>query len=465
MVLTANLGRTLQAAPRTIYRASKYLLQRQGSYAPCTSRHFSHSNRPLAEHYITKSLNSPPKPRLFVRSLVDSVSGWRTDLEDRSAAVLYRKDGEVRSAHRSWLRDACTCERCVDPSSGQKRYASSEVPAELHIKGLDATRDGSLLVHWADDFFTHDTHVSKYPASLWQGAPQPIERNTPILWDVSTMHERLPTYTYKSLIDRGQTYRLVLISLHIFGFVILRGVPLSENMVEKIAAKIGLIQDTLYGRTWDVISKPNAENVAYTSSFLGLHQDLLYMSNVPRIQLLHCLENTCSGGESLFSDGYRAVDRFHRLHPGLVEPLRQRQLVYHYNKGPNSLRQSRPVLGDSGFWWSPPFQSPVQPDNLMSNNIEGYSKWHMAAVAFQRVLEGPDSVYEYKMAPGDLVIFDNRRVTHGRRAFDTASGERWLKGAYVDNDSYSSRIRAWGIGEPDAALNNLLAAHRTLDNP
>jgi hypothetical protein len=45
------------------------------------------------------------------------------------------------------------------------------------------------------------------------------------------------------------------------------------------------------------------------------------------------------------------------------------------------------------------------------------------------------------MQEGECVIFNNRRVLHGRKAFDAEGGERWLKGAYVDTDVLMSRWR------------------------
>jgi gamma-butyrobetaine dioxygenase len=32
-------------------------------------------------------------------------------------------------------------------------------------------------------------------------------------------------------------------------------------------------------------------------------------------------------------------------------------------------------------------------------------------------------------------------VLHARRAFDATKGERWLKGAYVDDDVFFSKLR------------------------
>ena len=46
-----------------------------------------------------------------------------------------------------------------------------------------------------------------------------------------------------------------------------------------------------------------------------------------------------------------------------------------------------------------------------------------------------------RLAPGELIAFDNRRVLHGRGAFDPASGRRRLQGCYVDGDELLSRIR------------------------
>ncbi len=40
-----------------------------------------------------------------------------------------------------------------------------------------------------------------------------------------------------------------------------------------------------------------------------------------------------------------------------------------------------------------------------------------------------------------MVVFDNRRVLHGREAFDPASGYRRLLGCYVDRGEWDSRIR------------------------
>jgi hypothetical protein len=62
-----------------------------------------------------------------------------------------------------------------------------------------------------------------------------------------------------------------------YGLCFVRGVPKDSTgkTLEKAAEKFGPIQETFYGRSWDVVAKKNAENIAYTQLNLNLHMDLL----------------------------------------------------------------------------------------------------------------------------------------------------------------------------------------------
>ena len=46
----------------------------------------------------------------------------------------------------------------------------------------------------------------------------------------------------------------------------------------------------------------------------------------------------------------------------------------------------------------------------------------------------------YPFEPGDLVGFDNRRILHGRDAFESG-GQRHLRGMYIDQDEIRSTGR------------------------
>ncbi|KAI0593032.1 hypothetical protein F4775DRAFT_587116 [Biscogniauxia sp. FL1348] len=392
-----------------------------------------------------------------VRVVPLDINAWSVELPrgNENPAAIRINHSELPEPvwlRRAWLRDACRCAACVDPSSGQKRFSTADVPVHPRIENVIRADDGSLEVSWADDFHTHDTHLSRYPPSFCEKVIIPIYEKPPkprVMWDKAMMEEQKPSVDYVSFMEDQASFESGLRFLYTHGLFILRGVPSSEDMVEKIAAKIGTIQNSLYGMTWDVVSKPNAENVAYTDSYLGLHQDLLYMSNIPRIQILHCIKNTCDGGESLFRDGRRAFFQIsQKLRPD-DHTLFRRMIVYEYNKNGHFYLRRQHVLSKKreGVLWSPQFQSSTQ--QLLPYR-EGprdnfYERWHEDLKTVKDILETEKEIYELKLNEGECVLFDNHRVLHGRRKFDTSSGERWLRGAYVDNDSFMSIMRSLNI--------------------
>ncbi|TDR56489.1 TfdA family taurine catabolism dioxygenase TauD, partial [Halomonas ventosae] len=64
-----------------------------------------------------------------------------------------------------------------------------------------------------------------------------------------------------------------------------------------------------------------------------------------------------------------------------------------------------------------------------------------ALMTLQRMLHEPEFAIRFTYRPGDLVIFDNRRLLHARDAFEGASGHRWLQGCYMERDEIRSRYR------------------------
>lgn len=67
--------------------------------------------------------------------------------------------------------------------------------------------------------------------------------------------------------------------------------------------------------------------------------------------------------------------------------------------------------------------------------------FYRAYKKFGELLRSDRYLMQIKLSPGDLMVFNNRRVLHGRKAFDPNSGKRRLQGCYVDNDELYSRLR------------------------
>lgn len=98
--------------------------------------------------------------------------------------------------------------------------------------------------------------------------------------------------------------------------------------------------------------------------------------------------------------------------------------------------------------WSPPFQGAPIPQTT-GNSPSQQHHWYTQLAAFQQIIEEPHRKWEFLMEEGDLVLFDNRRVLHARRAFRDLTEEerkergvkvvegepsRWLKGCYLDGE-------------------------------
>jgi gamma-butyrobetaine dioxygenase len=70
--------------------------------------------------------------------------------------------------------------------------------------------------------------------------------------------------------------------------------------------------------------------------------------------------------------------------------------------------------------------------------MEDYYRAYRAFMALTR-----DAAFHLtlKLRAGEMVVFDNRRVLHGRDAFDPSTGRRHLQGCYVDRGEMLSRLR------------------------
>ena len=79
--------------------------------------------------------------------------------------------------------------------------------------------------------------------------------------------------------------------------------------------------------------------------------------------------------------------------------------------------------------------------HLVDLPSETVDAWYRAYRAFMRLARDPAFRLSFQMAAGEMTAFDNRRILHGRAAFNPAAGIRHLHGCYVDRVEYDSRMR------------------------
>ncbi|KAJ4256049.1 hypothetical protein NW762_009123 [Fusarium torreyae] len=413
-------------------------------------------------------------------------------------------DGETLEFSSILLRDSCSCPSCVHEWTNQRLFSTADIPADIQPRSVEIdSASESVNIKWNKDVPGHSVD---HTTTLSVAALRELSRSgslpgfgkdthhAQVLWTKEPLN--LQDFDYEEYMNDDKAVYKLIHQLRTDGLAFVTNVPGVERSVAAIATRIGPVQDTFYGHTWDVRTVPEAINAAYTSHDLGFHTDLLYFYNPPHVQLLHCVQSASSGGASVFADAYKAaVDLFHS-DPEAFETLATIPVNYHYNHpNDNVYRTTKPVidlrplrLGDTVYtrvhdyakdwhkvnvqnggsgWtdavlvdhmqkinWGPPFLAPFsnhqdpmlqggcgQP--LLSNLNNKVEKWHEAASKFNTLLQRSEYLYERKMNSGDCVLFDNTRTLHSRRAFEMADvgKPRWLRGTYVDKDSYFSRLR------------------------
>ena len=383
-----------------------------------------------------------------------------------------------------YLRDACDCHLCVDPSTRQRNYSFTEIPFSIKPVLKEVGENHTYHVSWKNDVAGFDeSHKSLFSAARIEelikttderrGNPRVSKLLSSQLWDKADFTDHGCWIEYEDYMNNSSSLKLAVLALRRDGLIFVENVPPEASSVSKVAERIGPLRNTFYGQTWDVRSIANAKNVAYTSKYLGFHMDLLYMDSPPDFQLLHCIHNSCAGGESRFVDTYNAARILHEQAPKLAHALRRTMVKYTYNNDGHYYTHSHKIF-DTGtgrpVWLSANHSAPAawkdeghinwSPEFMDSPGIERMDEddtrqFLAAARLFAEIMEREDLVYQVKMEEGTCVIFENRRVAHARNAFEMQSGERWLRGAYLDYDAFWSKYKVLGLAE------NQLEALRT----
>lgn len=209
---------------------------------------------------------------------------------------------------------------------------------------------------------------------------------------------------------------------------------------------------------------------------------------MPGLQLLHCLTNheRVVGGESTLIDAMAAAAEFRRLAPQYFETLVKCPATFmKQREGADMVYQRPHIVLDSEndvvvtVNWSPPFEGPL---SVAPEYVEDY---YRAYAAFSYMLDnsleegnvypGLDATlvselrsyakghtWERRLAPGEILIFNNRRLLHGRRGFEWLpllphhhenDGEtnvgRHLIGCYTNIDDTLNQYRQLLRNRPD----------------
>ncbi len=209
----------------------------------------------------------------------------------------------------------------------------------------------------------------------------------------------------------------------------------------KVGSAFGFVRDTNFGAYFDVRSIPDANDLAYTSLFLDPHTDNPYRSPVPGVQLLHCLANETSGGSSTLVDGFAAAEALRSRDPVSFEILTRIPVRFRFRDTDTELVRSSSLLEVDGAGGLQAINFSPRLDFVPLLPPRELAAYFGARKALDELLRSPKYEIRFLLNSGDLMMMDNRRLLHGRTAFDTREGLRHLQGCYIDVDGPRSVYR------------------------
>jgi gamma-butyrobetaine dioxygenase len=354
----------------------------------------------------------------------------------RPGLQLRGDDGSVAPIHPRWLRERLDGPDQMDPTNGQRLYDPSDLPEQMAVVEVSERAPGIFTLRFSDgvagalsaaallaEAGRNAGNTGLPPRVSWTGTLAPL----PILpWQANP-----PDATLLRIAETFLRY----------GFVILRGVPSTSGAVLDVARAFGTLRDTNFGVLFNVRSEPNPEDLAYTGLALDPHTDNPYRDPVPGIQLLHCLTNRTSGGFSTLVDGLHVLEILRARDPDAFRILASTPVRFIYSYGRTELVDYAPLVEHDaggqiiGVRVSPKLEFvPLLPEATLD-------AFYRARRLLDRMLRDAEFSIRFLLGDGDLMMFDNRRILHGRTSFDPQEGLRHLQGCYIDVDGPRSLYR------------------------
>jgi gamma-butyrobetaine dioxygenase len=298
-----------------------------------------------------------------------------------------------------------------------------------------------LVIDWAGE-----DHVTRMPLD-WLDTykvpkPRPDPADLPRVAWYSDHYPTVPRFSQPELVADKTKRAAWIEAMLVHGFTIVTDMPDSNEGLTQTAELMGYVRPTFFGDYFDVKTHINPTNTAYTSAALELHTDTPAEEFAPGIQFLHCRVNTVDGGQSLYSDGVAVANDFRKRDPEGFKLLSEVSIPFFCEHDTYDSRSRQTVIeldqhGEvSGLTISQHMADIFDLDQTLLDD------YYPAFCRFGKMLQEDKYMMRFLMKGGECMVFDNHRIVHGRAAYSATSGDRYLRGCYVDRGEMRSTYRA-----------------------
>ncbi len=349
--------------------------------------------------------------------------------------VFFEKQGAKKEIHPFWLRERVNSENFLDQKTQQRLFDptmlknSSEISkVNISDKFLEVSfKDGSyakLVIENILKEFEKDNELYFINKISWKSD---FQNNNIYKFNKNFFEEKI---MYESLLD-----------FYKYGFVIFENVPTQDNFIVNFANSIGSIRPTNFGEFFNVKSKPNPNDLAYTSLPLAPHTDNPYRKPVPCIQLLHCIENEVGGGLSTLVDGLAVTEELKKEHPTFFQILTEIKVRFQFVDDNVVLEDWAEMIQLDENKRLKQVRFSPRLDFVPLMDKEKLELYYAARNKISEMYNSEKFRIEFKLKPGDLLMMDNYRLLHGRTEYNANEGNRFLQGCYIDYDSTEGKLK------------------------
>ncbi len=356
-------------------------------------------------------------------------------LELKNNKVFFESKGLKKEIHPFWLRERVNGEKYVDKSTQQRLFDPTQLQENIQIKDLSLCND-FLEVNFNDGASTKIAVIDIFKEFSNIDEIKQIKK---IKWDSSFSEQN--TFEFdENLFETYEMYK-ALINFYQYGFVIFKNVPTKDNFIVKFANSIGSVRRTNFGEFFNVQSKSNPNDLAYTSLNLAPHTDNPYRNPVPCIQILQCIENEVAGGLSTLVDGYTVSEKLKQDFLDYYKILAEVKIRFQFIDQTIVLEDWAEMikLDESGNFKQVRFSPRL--DFVPLIDKEKLKLFYSARKKLSELYNSENYKIEFKLLPGELLMMDNYRLLHGRTKYDANEGNRFLQGCYIDYDSTEGRLK------------------------
>ncbi|MDC3022696.1 TauD/TfdA family dioxygenase [Candidatus Pelagibacter sp.] len=349
--------------------------------------------------------------------------------------VFFENQGLKKEIHPFWLRERVSGDSFVDKGTQQRLFDPTELNEKIEIDNLNLSKD-YLEITFKDGVHTKLAiqNILKEFSNI-----NDVKHIEKIKWDSSL--KRLNNFEFKDNIFEEEEMYEALISFYQYGFVIFKKVPTQDNFIVNFANSIGSIRRTNFGEFFNVKSKPNPNDLAYTSLPLSPHTDNPYRNPVPCIQLLHCIENEVNGGLSTLVDGFTVTEKLKKDFNDFYKILTQIKVRFQFIDQNVVLENWAEMIQLDEFGKLKQVRFSPRLDFVPLMDKEKLELYYSARKKISELYNSDKYRIEFKLQPGDLLMMDNHRLLHGRTTYNANEGKRFLQGCYIDYDSTEGKLK------------------------